>query len=183
VTLQQVALAKQALEDEGRRPSANAILERLGGSKRDIVRYLRELNGEIESPSPPQTPASGGELARLRQECWRLRLAAAGLPPTSAEAQALALVRSQFERQRAVALAALQQARRLRPVVELLEPCAYALATGQADAALVASRFSAGQSPQRAIYQAALATVQAWCGPEAAAALVATPRGDPGWSL
>jgi hypothetical protein len=46
MTLEDVAEAKSAIEAEGQVASCNRIVERIGGSKRDVVRFMRQLQAE-----------------------------------------------------------------------------------------------------------------------------------------
>jgi ABC-type uncharacterized transport system permease subunit len=82
MNLEQVKAAKDALEAEGRYPSADAVLTTLGfGSKRDVVRLLRELAGAPEAQGAAsatavaeETPAPG-MLVPLRQQAQEARAA------------------------------------------------------------------------------------------------------------
>src|SRR5215471_16253995 len=57
MTLADVQQAAQALTDAGLLVSANAIVAQIGGSKRDIVRLLRDLRAAVPVPPTPQGTA------------------------------------------------------------------------------------------------------------------------------
>jgi len=60
MTVEEVASARDALVAQGLQPSQRAILAHLGrGSKRDVAKYLHQLEGT----TPPQEPevVAGGD--------------------------------------------------------------------------------------------------------------------------
>jgi hypothetical protein len=138
---------------------------------------------ETAPPEPPAPPVNAGQLGLLRQEFWRLSVAAQAERPESDAVRALERFRGQFLHQAAVARQALDRARRLHQVVALARLRAMPQSVGRGDAAANVALLQAGQTPQQALYDAALAQVMAWCGVEQAQALVALPGGDPGWRL
>jgi Plasmid replication region DNA-binding N-term len=56
MTLEDVKTAKETLEREGLTPSYNAIVQRLGGSKRDVARLMQQLTAAA-APAPPLSDA------------------------------------------------------------------------------------------------------------------------------
>jgi hypothetical protein len=204
-TMDDVRVLDVTLRTAGKELSANQIIRCLGGSKRDALRTLRAYRGvptlrqapppapvavvEEAPPAPPAPapspapPVSAGQFGVLRQEFWRLSQLAQGQAPESAAVRTMERLRGQFGEQRAVAVQALERARRLHRVVELARSRAIQQSTGRPDAAANIAALQAGQSPQQTLYDLALAQVIAWCGASQAQALVAMPGGDPGWTL
>ena len=200
MTLQEVRDAKQTLEGAHIPVSANTILARIGGSKRDVVVLLRQLRME-EQRSVPITPAPlaaapvaslpvprpsvvtpACELASFRARYHRTSAAALGTAAGSPEQQDLALLLDAFAQRCAVVRECLERARRLRPLVAYEQANAADFATGTADAGAYAARLAQGTTPRAIMLTHVKAVLTAFVGAEEAARLVATTE-DPRWVL
>ena len=206
MTLEDVQEAKEALEAARIPVSANTLLAKLGGSKRDVVKLLRQVRAAEERPKPQAEmvapapvpshavplghisvpPAYGvapvGELAHFRARYRELSQAALGTADGSLEQCTLADVRREFAQRCLVAHQCLARARQLRPLVDREAAQAPNIASGIANAAGYAASLAAGTTPRARLLHSDMRMLTAFVGTEEAARLVTTTE-VPTWRL
>jgi hypothetical protein len=147
MTIDQVREAKERLEREGEVPSLNKIVARIGGSKRDVQRFMQQLGGvetvpgaagweaeamttvageELPLPAPPPPEPSPLCLARQARDQTAAQEQALGLEEKAlkVQRQALDTRRQQLDIQQQTVhtdAADLERRRQLREVLTQLE--------------------------------------------------------------
>ena len=206
MTLEDVQEAKEALEAAHIPVSANTLLAKLGGSKRDVVKLLRQVRAAEERPKPPAEmvapapvpppvvpiarvavpPAAAGppacELTHFRTQYRALSQAAFGTAIGSPEQRHLEHLQEEFAQRRFVARQCLARARQLRPLVDREATQAPNVAAGVANAAAYAASLAAGTTPRARLLHSDMRMLTAFVGTTEATRLV-THTDAPAWGL